>query len=231
MVGTAVGKFAFLTSRRYGTQEWERVILSCFRIDRLGDIPRVGSHAVAASTDSPYTLRVPVDRLGHAPRFWDFRAAAEAQDWRTGLFRYVPDHEAAAMREAVAALCEGIDVPVWRDVDASRQEEEYVEGQRSARLVSYYERNPRLRSAAIRAHGTRCQACGFDFARRYGDLGAGFIEVHHLRPVAGYHAQVAVDPREDMRVVCPNCHRMIHRHPAQPLTVEQLRTILSSRRV
>jgi putative restriction endonuclease len=55
-----------------------------------------------------------------------------------------------------------------------------------------------------------CSVCGFDFGKTYGDLGRGFIEAHHLTPVA------ELEPRskttlEDLIAVCSNCHRMLHR--------------------
>ena len=132
------------------------------------------------------------------------------------------------MREAVAALCDVVDLTVRRDLETIRLEEEYVEGQRTTRLVSHYERNPNLRSTAIAIHDTRCQVCGFDFAEVYGELGEGFIEVHHLKPVADYAGEVSVDPEEDMAVVCPNCHRMLHRGEDGPLTVAELREVLQT---
>ena len=49
-----------------------------------------------------YSRKAPVDRFGDAPRFWDFRPGSKP-DWRTGLFRYIPDDEAEAMWEAVQA--------------------------------------------------------------------------------------------------------------------------------
>ncbi|MGD9496485.1 MAG: HNH endonuclease [Armatimonadota bacterium] len=96
--------------------------------------------------------------------------------------------------------------------------------------MSYYERNPELRTAAVRVHGTRCQVCGMGFAEVYGPLGADFIEVHHRKPVSEYDGEVQVDPAADMAAVCPNCHRMLHCGPAGPLTVEELRARLEERR-
>jgi predicted HNH restriction endonuclease len=229
MTGTSLGRFAFLTSRRHGMAETERVLLGYFRIDRIGPIAGLGQYAVAAEEDSPYALTVPLDSLDEAPRFWDYRAKAIPRDWRTGLFRYVADAEADAMRQAVAASCPDISAGVWRDTEAARQEEEYTEGRRSERLVAQYERSPRLRSAAVGAHGTRCQVCGFDFEASYGALGAGYIEAHHIRPLSSYEGQVRVNPRTDMGVVCANCHRIIHRHPNEPLSIEQLRRVLERR--
>jgi 5-methylcytosine-specific restriction enzyme A len=75
------------------------------------------------------------------------------------------------------------------------------------------ERNPKAASAAKRHHGDRCQACDLQFQERYGPLGKGFIEAHHLRPIGSLEEGVAVsyDVAADFAVLCSNCHRMIHR--------------------
>jgi len=137
--------------------------------------------------------------------------------------------DAEAMWQDVEALADSTRVTVLRDLETIQLEEEYVEGQKTTRLVSYYERNPNLRAAATAIHGTRCQACGMTFVERYGELGEGFIEVHHLKPVADYGGEVSVNPETDMAVVCPNCHRMIHRRKDKQLTVEKLRGLLEAR--
>ncbi len=226
MKQTAVGKWAFLTSRDYRMAEEDRILLACFRIDHFGEYPGYNPYTVWADADSPYSLRVPLDKLDQAPRFWNHRREGEAAVWGSGLFRYITDAEAETMRDAIAAVCNDIDTVVWQDVESQRLEDEYVEGQRTTRLVSYYERNPSLRSKAIDIHGFRCQVCDLAFEERYGELGEGFIEVHHLKPLADYEGEVTVDPRDDMAVVCSNCHRMLHRGPKGPLTVEELRRLL-----
>ncbi|WP_162802887.1 HNH endonuclease [Ornithinimicrobium avium] len=90
------------------------------------------------------------------------------------------------------------------------------------------ERDPRLRQAkldAVVAQGLAisCEVCGFDFADRYGGLGDGYIEVHHVLPL---HASGPVITRlRDLALLCSNCHRMIHR--ARPwLTPGELRRVL-----
>jgi 5-methylcytosine-specific restriction enzyme A len=84
------------------------------------------------------------------------------------------------------------------------------------RKYAYHRKIERNRTAAQNAkkfHGTRCQACGLDFSERYGEIGKGFIEAHHLRPIAALEEGVAVkyDVASDFSVLCSNCHRMIHR--------------------
>jgi 5-methylcytosine-specific restriction protein A len=115
------------------------------------------------------------------------------------------------------------------EIDNLQAEEGYKEGAASQGLVNRYERNPRLRAAAIRIHGTTCQACGFSFDSTYGSRRRGFIEVHHKRSLSTYAGEIIVDPGMDMSVLCANCHRMVHRDRDKPLGVEDLRSILESR--
>ena len=84
------------------------------------------------------------------------------------------------------------------------------------RKYAYHRKVERNRTAARFAkkfHGNRCQACNLDFAERYGDIGKGFIEAHHLRPIATLEEGMPVkyDVAADFAVLCSNCHRMIHR--------------------
>jgi 5-methylcytosine-specific restriction protein A len=75
------------------------------------------------------------------------------------------------------------------------------------------ERNSTAARAAKKQHGTVCQACDFDFAAYYGEIGDGFIEAHHLKPISTLDEGVAItyDVAKDFAVLCANCHRMIHR--------------------
>jgi hypothetical protein len=93
-----------------------------------------------------------------------------------------------------------------------------VEGIMSVRLVKHRSRERALRAvklADFAAKSTdgrlRCEVpgCSFDFEERYGELGRGFAQVHHLRPLA--EAAGPVQTRlEELAVVCANCHAMIH---------------------
>lgn len=87
-----------------------------------------------------------------------------------------------------------------------------------------YERNAKLREAAIRIHGYRCNICGFDFAEKYGDVGKDYIEVHHVKPL--YQGLQDVNPETDMICVCANCHRMIHRKKTAILQPEELERMI-----
>ncbi len=82
----------------------------------------------------------------------------------------------------------------------------------------------RKKDAVLAANGTlACEVCGFDFETRYGALGTGFIECHHV--VALSKSGVANTRLQDMVVICSNCHRMIHRRQPWP-TPEELRAVV-----
>jgi 5-methylcytosine-specific restriction protein A len=107
--------------------------------------------------------------------------------------------------------------------------QKYPEGARKQIRVNAFERDRRARRACIRHHGAICAVCGFDFERRYGALGKGFIHVHHLRSLSTVGDGYKVDPVNDLIPVCPNCHAMLH-YGKKLLTIEELQRALKSGR-
>lgn len=105
----------------------------------------------------------------------------------------------------------------------------YREGAVKIVSVNAYERNPKARARCIEAWGTRCGACGIDFGEFYGEIGEGFIHVHHLRPLGEIAGEYEINPIHDLRPVCPNCHAIIHRQEP-PLSVERLAQLLREKR-
>jgi 5-methylcytosine-specific restriction protein A len=88
------------------------------------------------------------------------------------------------------------------------------------------ERNPKLIKDAKRIHGSTCAVCGFNYGDRYGDLGEGYIEAHHLTPFADLEGRpTKLDPRKDFAVVCASCHRMLHRRQP-PFSLEEIKATL-----
>jgi hypothetical protein len=101
-----------------------------------------------------------------------------------------------------------------------------MEGALRRAVSSEYERNPAARRACIEHYGTSCFVCGFSFAEKYGELGRGFIHVHHLTPLSSIGSEYCVDPIADLRPVCPNCHAMLHCQDPS-LAIEELRACMS----
>ncbi|MBC7821057.1 MAG: HNH endonuclease [Planctomycetaceae bacterium] len=95
--------------------------------------------------------------------------------------------------------------------------------------VNAFERNQEARRQCIGAHGTDCCICGFSFGAVYGPEAEGLIHVHHLRPLAEIGGEYAVDPVEDLRPVCPNCHAILHLG-GRCRTIEEVRQLLEQQR-
>jgi 5-methylcytosine-specific restriction enzyme A len=103
------------------------------------------------------------------------------------------------------------------------------------RKYAFHRKIERNRTAAKQAkkfHGTVCQACDLDFAKRYGLIGEGFIEAHHLKSISTLEEGVAVhyDIAEDFAVLCSNCHRMIHRS-ADPSDLAAFRALVQPNKI
>lgn len=112
-------------------------------------------------------------------------------------------------------------------------ESAFPEGRESYRLHRKLERDSKLpaRVKANRLSKTgklECEVCSFDFAEAFGDLGEGFIEAHHRVPVHKLGGKTTTKA-EDLALVCPNCHRMLHRSDPHK-SVEELRELLTERR-
>ena len=58
-----------------------------------------------------------------------------------------------------------------------------------------------------------CQACKFNFEKKYGEIGKNYIEAHHRKPFSQLKEGEARDVNyaEDFYMLCSNCHRMIHK--------------------
>lgn len=115
------------------------------------------------------------------------------------------------------------DQVVTDDLDSFRKE-----GKKRNHYGTRYERDPRLRKEAIRLHGTTCEGCGLNFEETYGSHGAGFIHIHHKKPLGSVRKEHDVNPKTDLVPVCANCHAMIHRNRDNTLTISELQTMLTA---
>lgn len=104
-----------------------------------------------------------------------------------------------------------------------------VEGDPKKSYSTRYERDPKLREKAIEIHGLACMGCGFNFEKAYGEWGAGFIHVHHTKPLSDGDGERIVNAETDMIVLCPNCHSMIHRRKKKTLSLDELLLLLKTK--
>jgi predicted HNH restriction endonuclease len=148
--------------------------------------------------------------------------------------RVLPDEEITKIipnEEIIAISPDEIDtiIPVEEitaifpdEIDSTQ---EFREGAIRKVLVNAYERDPKARQKCIDYYGLSCSVCNFNFGQVFGELGEGFIHVHHLRPISEIGEEYVVDPIEDLRPVCPNCHAMIHRR-SPPLSIQEIKNLL-----
>ena len=101
------------------------------------------------------------------------------------------------------------------------------EGAVSKIYVNHYERDKQARTKCIEHYGCRCAVCGFDFAKVYGPIGQDKIHVHHLVPLSTIRKEYKIDPVQDLRPVCPNCHLIIH-CKSDPFTIDEVREQIRS---
>lgn len=93
--------------------------------------------------------------------------------------------------------------------------------------VNAYERDSKARQRCIEHYGASCFFCHLNFGKVFGQLGEGFIHVHHIRPISEIAEEYNVDPVKDLLPVCPNCHAMIHRR-SPPLSVKEFKKLLDA---
>jgi len=74
------------------------------------------------------------------------------------------------------------------------------------------------KSNAIHGKKLHCEVCGFSFIARFD---VEFIECHHIEPIS--ESDERETTLDDLALVCPNCHRMLHRKiEGKFLTIKEL---------
>jgi len=98
-----------------------------------------------------------------------------------------------------------------------------IEGAKNKKEVIIRERSARLREAAKEFYRNKkdgllyCNCCNFEFSHQYNpEIYDSCIEIHHLKPLYQYEDadidQTIEEALHNMLPVCPNCHRVIHKH-------------------
>ncbi len=94
-----------------------------------------------------------------------------------------------------------------------KQIKEYEEQKEIRKHISYEGRISRKnREELIQELGITCQVCNRTMEEMYGQIGRGYIELHHLKPFCNLEVGGKRKLNSgDFAVLCPNCHRMIHK--------------------
>ena len=116
------------------------------------------------------------------------------------------------------------------------EDDKVMEGKAEVKVTVVKERSQKLRAAAISHYtvdGTiACSVCGFDFKKVYGELGDGYIQMHHENPIFqysddGFEAYIS-EAVKNMKPLCANCHCMVHRNKNKLISISELKDVLDS---
>ena len=113
--------------------------------------------------------------------------------------------------------------PSDQQPDEEEDEKHRLEGRMTEARVMRRQRNQKARQQCLEASGYKCYICGFNFEETYGEIGKGFLEVHHIKPLATYDDEHPI-PLSELCALCSNCHSMVHRKK-EVLDVEELKRI------
>lgn len=152
-----------------------------------------------------------------------------------GIIRYLLTNTFSS-EDLKAAISTVIKADSSKKVEVFDENTTILEGEESFKNTKVYKRSSKLREKAIQFYTVddriKCQACCFDFEEFYGKYGKGFIEIHHQKPVFKFDSddleRTIEDALANVIPVCSNCHRMIHRKRANPLTLKQLKGYINS---
>ncbi len=216
-----------------GTDEWKKAYAIFYRELREGRSLRSYSNTLKNSRDA-FDAWLDSGRVGwrtndksKEPRKLGTTEQSVFDQWA-----HQGEHELWEQARRFADLSvNSISGSVLADLEAELEPDEEIrartEGGRKVIISTRVERDPSLRSAAIRLHGTQCVVCKFGFGQVYGEWGEGFIEVHHIVPLGDDDETRNTNPETDLVVLCSNCHRMVHRRRKEVLDVEELRMKLN----
>ncbi len=106
---------------------------------------------------------------------------------------------------------------------------EFSEGKSVSILVNKYERDAKARRECLKIFGYTCVVCDTNLEEKYGPVANKFIHVHHLKPLAKIKKQYKVNPKTDLRPVCPNCHAIMHLRKV-PYTIVEVKQFMKGKR-
>lgn len=166
--------------------------------------------------------------------------------WLDVLARWLPEPDLAsgytvfvlrrpvieALMRLSDAVTPSVGLPYQSDRPLVDLEASVLEGEPRMHLHFRRERSGALvdqkRARARNSAGQlECEVCGFVTQLTYPELEVDICEVHHCKPLG--ELEEATESRlQDLAILCPNCHRAIHRTKPM-MTVKKFRSRLEAR--
>lgn len=201
-----------------GTNSWKDAYNSFFEAMGDGRTPAQFRNSLKNARDT-FDILFDNGRIGWVDREGERRSLS-------GSFKRIHEEWHHRSDDELEAFVLGLQAGMTETEDPlARLPEARTEGGEHVYISIRRERDPQLRDDALAIHGFDCMGCGFNFEKAYGDLGKGFIEVHHIVPLADAGKSIT-DPSTDLIVLCSNCHRMVHRKRCLCLSLDELQVHL-----
>lgn len=152
---------------------------------------------------------------------------SEEKTWN--LFANDKDNLKKTAKSLVSLAASSTRVDIKNEMQDNDSQVSAEEGGILISIHKKFERNAKIvkmkKTMALKnAKKLACEICGFCFEEYYGNIGANFIECHHIVPLSNYE-NIKSTKLEDLILVCANCHRMLHRG-ISPLNPEELKKCL-----
>lgn len=222
----------------------ERKLCACFESDERGSMTAITKRVTRKlfpvrivkvkdiKLDTHFEL---TDRL--APSEFNVPIREEYDDGQTFFSIYDPTRESAKNVSSqfcnrAAAFFEDVarSLPLAKGADEHR--DVYPQYENRKKVVSHLQRErSRLLATERKIQDNYvCQVCDMSFKDVYGKiLGQDFAEAHHLVSLSQLRQNVKTS-LNDLRTVCSNCHRMLHRMDGKPKDIVKLRAIIRKHR-
>lgn len=163
----------------------------------------------------PIPIHVILDRIGYQPR----GSVKVIKKWRSEVEHLIAEYSELQNHDDNI----GQSSPIAEEIDGTQVA--LIEGAQKTVIINAYERNSTARKKCISHWGVKCQVCDVVLQDVYGEIANGFIQVHHLVPIHQIGQEYTLDPINDLRPVCPNCHAMLHRKKT-PLSIAELKELM-----
>lgn len=210
-----------------------------FMVERLSPDPHYFAISVAGKQSlDPESQKG--DMFVEINSFQQFPLAVPIRDANSDTLEFIPENRKAnfwrdgarrATEEIFDRIVSQSGLVIISELNSSADEADeldsiFKEGKKVSVFTSRYERDPKVRAEAIKAHGTSCKACDVLLSSIYGELADGYIQIHHKRPLNQIGSEVYIDPLNDCIPLCPNCHAMVHRRKDKVVSINALRALL-----
>jgi hypothetical protein len=179
-------------------------------------------------------LRPDIKRAADFDKLLEKWLVNDSDELKNIILKHKTDRQDAELINNAFYKAPESDILLAQEFGYDPNEEYFKEGKLKFRL-HLKERKHRLVTDAKTLWNQRqngkiiCSICSFSFPDTYGEIGKGFIEAHHIKPISELKPDTKVT-KYDVVPVCSNCHSMLHRHRPW-LTTEQLHTIVSGLKI